>query len=423
MGRLSGPKNKVILQLLKEAAPEVARVVPSVRFQVVGGPLGEEHRRCEAQFPFVRFEGHQGELAPFYANATLVVGAGRVALEAMALGKPVVAVGEKMYLGPLNPSNLDRAKETNFGDCFETEVFDWDRVAQDLVSLLQDPALREEVSKTGYQLVRSEYDMKTLSQRMESLYRRVLLEDNLSYRHEVPVLMYHRVVDRPPTDSKFNLYVTQAGLERQLLSLKRRGFEAVTFHDLSSRKLPRKPVFLTFDDGYEDHHRYLFPLLRKHGMKAVVYILGDRSHTFNFWDTPKGEPEVPLLSPGQIREMAESGLVEFGAHSLNHARLTELNAQGKELEIAGSKKALEDFLGQPVVSFAYPYGSLDEESKKIVARAGYTFGVAVGSGPTRFGKDLMEIRRINMFPHTSILEFLRKTSGYYLRYRRLLGRP
>jgi peptidoglycan/xylan/chitin deacetylase (PgdA/CDA1 family) len=206
------------------------------------------------------------------------------------------------------------------------------------------------------------------------------------------------------------------------LSLKRRGFESVTFEDLSARKIPKKSVLLTFDDGYEDNYHFLFPLLKKHRMKAVLYLLGDRKHAVNFWDTPKGEPEVPLLKESQILEMSESGWVEFGAHSLNHAHLTELSPAEAEREITGSKKALEDFLKKPVLSFAYPYGSFNEEVKKMTARAGYTFGVAVSDGPSRFGGDLMEIRRIHMFPKTSSLEFMKKTSGFYLRYRKLLGK-
>ena len=411
-----------MLDFLRKTAPEVAGQFPSVLFQVVGDPVSEEHRLLERQHPFIRFEGFQKELTAFYEKATVVVGAGRVALEAMALGKPVVAVGERLYVGPLNPSNLEQAKATNFGDCFESEAFDWRRAARDLAALLTDEGLRRQTAETGTRLVRSEYDMKTLYPQMESLYRQVILAENLTARHELPVLMYHRVVENPPAFSKFNLHVTQADLEEQFLSLKRRGFESVTFGDLSARKIPKKSVLLTFDDGYEDNYHYLFPLLKKHGMKAVIYLLGDRKHTVNFWDTPKGEPEAPLLKEGQIREMAESGLVEFGAHSLSHARLTELSPVEAEGEIRGSKKALEEFLGQPVLSFAYPYGSLNEEVKKMTARAGYTFGVAVTDGPSRFGGDLMEIRRIHMFPKSSSLEFMKKTSGFYLRYRKLLGR-
>lgn len=422
VGRLSGPKNQVLLKMLRESAPRTASLVPGVRFQVVGGPVGEEHLKFESEAGYRIFHGHQPNLAPFYRKADVVVGAGRVALEAMALGKPVVALGERRYVGPLTPKKADLAKATNFGDCHAEEKFDWEALGKDLATLLMNASLRRKVAATGQALLKAEYDMDAVFPRMERLYGEVLLESNLSRFHEIPVLMYHRVVAKAPDFTKFNLHITREDLEEQLLSLKERGFTTVGFEDLLSRRLPEKPVILTFDDGYEDNHRYLMPALRKTGMKAVLYALGNRKHRTNFWDVPKGEPEARLLGDAQLREMAKSGLVEVGAHSLNHVDLRKLGEAGIRKETEGAKRSLEDLLGKPVVSFAYPYGFVDEEVKRLTREAGYTFGIAVNSGPTRFRDDLMEIRRVHIFPRTSPFEYRKKTSGWYLRYRKLMGK-
>ncbi|HJT23262.1 MAG TPA: polysaccharide deacetylase family protein [bacterium] len=422
VGRLSGPKNQVILHILRSVAPVVAQKVPGVRFEVVGGPVAEEHRELEKQLSNLRFGGYQKHLTPFYRKATVVVGAGRVALEAMALKKPVVAIGERLYVGPLSPDNVETAKATNFGDCFEKEDFDWHRMARELTELLKNPKKRAQAAKTGLDLVHAEYDLEKVVSQTETLYQKVLLDKNVSRFHELPVLMYHRVVEKALTNSKYNVYVTRETLEEQMRFLKDRGFETITFGDLLTRRIPEKPVILTFDDGYEDNYLYLLPLLKKYGMKAVVYILGDRKHKTNFWDIPQGEPEAVLLKEKQIKEMDESGLVEFGAHSMNHSKLTELKPAEIRREVEGSKKALEKLLGKPVMSFAYPFGLLNEEIKKITAEAGYTFGIAVKGRFTRFGQDLMEIRRVHMFPQTSLLDFWKKTSGFYHRYRKWMGR-
>jgi peptidoglycan/xylan/chitin deacetylase (PgdA/CDA1 family) len=422
VGRLSGPKNEVLLTLLRTAVPVVASKIPGVRFQVVGGPVDEEHRQLEKRFPNVRFEGYQKDLKPFYQRADLVVGAGRVALEAMAMKKPVVAIGERRYIGPLSPEKVEMAKATNFGDCWEKESFDWNQAAQDILQLVKNKKKRDQAAQTGFELVHCEYDMRKIFPQTDAFYRRVLLEKNIAAFHELPVLMYHRVVEQAPDHSKYNIYVTRANLEKQLQFLKVRGFETLTFEDLMTRRVPERPVILTFDDGYEDNYHGLFPLLRKYGMKAVVYLLGNRKHQNNFWDIPQGEPEAPLLKERQILEMAQSGLVEFGAHSMNHARLTDLKPEEARKEVVGAKKSIEGLLQKPVVSFAYPYGIYDEETKKITAEAGYTFGIAVGGRFTRFGDDLMEIRRVHMFPHSSLLDLFKKTTGFYHRYRKLLGR-
>jgi peptidoglycan/xylan/chitin deacetylase (PgdA/CDA1 family) len=423
VGRLSGPKNEMILSILRHVAPRVLQQIPKARFQVLGGPVAEEHFQLQKEAGSIRFEGHQKNLKPFYQKAAVVIGAGRVALEAMSLKKPVIAIGERMYIGPLTPQNVETAKATNFGDCWDREVFDWAQMGRDLVTLLKDKKVRKKVSQTGFELVQSEYNLKTLFPKMEALYARVLLEKNLSSSHELPILMYHRVVKKEPAFSKFNTQITQADMEKQFQFLKDRGFETIGFEDLPARRIPPKPIILTFDDGYEDNYHYLLPLLEKHRMKAVVYLLGNRRHLNNFWDRAKGEAELSLLKEGQVRAMQKSGLVEFGAHSMNHTDLTKAGPREIEREVAGSKKALEHFLKKPVISFAYPYGFVNEGIKKITAEAGFTFGVAVNTGPTRIQDDLMEIRRVHMQPNTSLAGFFKKTSGFYLRYRQFKKNP
>ncbi len=421
MGRLSGPKNQVILHLARTVAPKVLSAVPNARFEFVGGPIGAEHQAIQAGNPRLNFVGFQTPLEPFYEKASVVVGAGRVALEAMQALRPVVALGEQKYIGPILPPVIEEAKATNFGDCYEGEAFDWEKTAADLIALLKDPALRLFVAKTGQDLLRKEYNLNILYPKLESIYQSVILQSNLSRYHEIPVLMYHRVTDEPVKGSKYNVFITKDNLRNHLVFLRNQGFETVTFGDFLQRKLPKKPIVLTFDDGYEDMDRNLLPLLREFQMKAVVYVLGDRKHRINFWDTSKGEPEATLLSAEQIRELSESGWVEIGAHSLSHRKLTELPIVEMEKEVKESKKNLEELLDKPVHSFAYPYGDLNGEVKRAVREAGYSFGIAVGTGPTRIGADLMEIRRVHMFPDTAGFDFLKKTSGFYLRYRQFLG--
>jgi peptidoglycan/xylan/chitin deacetylase (PgdA/CDA1 family) len=421
VGRLSGPKNQVILNILRQA-PAILQSFPGARFQIVGGPVTDEHRLLEKDQPAIHFEGHQADLKPYYQKAALIIGAGRVALEAMNLKKPVIAVGERTYVGPLRVANVEKAKATNFGDCFDSESFDWEQLTRDVLHLLRDSKARAQVAQTGYELLKAEYDMKRVYPQLSGLYEKVLLDHNLSQIHELPILMYHQVLDRQPALAKFNLHVLATDLEKQLQFLRDHGFETIVFEDLLTKRIPQKPIILTFDDGYENNYRFLFPLLKKYKTKAVIYILADRKHKTNFWDKPLGEAEHTLLKPAQILEMQKSGLVEFGSHSFNHSRLTLLKKIEQERQIAGSKKVLEAFLKKSVFSFAYPYGVFDEEIKKMTRAAGYTFGLTVNQGPARFRTDLTEIRRVHMFPQTSTFDFFKKTSGFYHRYRALLGR-
>ncbi|HVM33679.1 MAG TPA: polysaccharide deacetylase family protein [bacterium] len=236
--------------------------------------------------------------------------------------------------------------------------------------------------------------------------------------HELPVLMYHRLVTQASGTDRFSLQVTVDDFERQLDWLQKWGHTPVTFQDLDG-DLPRKPLILTFDDGYEDNYFNLFPILKRRGVKAVVYVLGDRSIRRNEWDILQGEPALNLLTDEQVVEMGRSGFVEIGSHSMTHAKLTELPGEVLRRQVEDSKKSLEKLLGTPVGSFAYPYGYVNPAVKEAVGRAGYRFGLAVHSGPTAFNQDLLEIRRHAIGPRTHRWKYWKQTSGWYFRYRKI----
>ena len=182
------------------------------------------------------------------------------------------------------------------------------------------------------------------------------------------------------------------------------------------KEIPAKPVILTFDDGYEDNYLTLFPLLKKYGMKAVIFLIGNPAILTNRWDVPHGEPELNLLKDAQILTMKEYG-IEFGSHSMNHRKLTDLSSSEAVEEISQSKKEIEARIGSEIISFAYPYGALGDSIKKMVMQAGFSFGIATDSGRRNFWSDLYQIRRIPMFPNTSTFAFWKKSSGRYHRYK------
>ena len=87
-------------------------------------------------------------------------------------------------------------------------------------------------------------------------------------------------------------------------------------------------------------------------------------------------------------------------------------------EIQQSKAVLEQRLGTEVISFAYPYGSLNEPVKQLVAEAGFTFGVATDTGGLHIEDDRMQVFRISIFPHETSGSLFKKTAPWYRRYYR-----
>ena len=216
----------------------------------------------------------------------------------------------------------------------------------------------------------------------------------------IKVLAYHRIVDDSRLSEAHWSCVHIKRFRKHLELLDRWGFTTITFNDYllyrqGQLNLPAKPVIITFDDGYADTHRFAFPLLQEFGMKAAVFVLGDRKIKTNYWERTVGIPEVPLMDGQQIVELHEAGF-EIGAHSMTHAKLTEISQGDAWQEISRSRILLEILLNDPVTVFSYPYGLVNRTLKSMVQDAGYALACGVYTGPAVFGSDVHEIRRITI---------------------------
>lgn len=190
------------------------------------------------------------------------------------------------------------------------------------------------------------------------------------------VLMYHHIGHITPADGQFPFTVTPERFEEQLQMLKKHGFTPIGLDEIQAaartgQKLPPKPVLLTFDDGHADNYENLFPLLKKHNVKAVIFLI-----------TRYIGQEKGYMSWDQVRQMQQSGLVQFGSHTLDHARLRKLPQDEILRQLIQSKKEMEDHLGVPCLAFCYPFGSggFDKRVRPLVFQAGYQFDFSTKPG-------------------------------------------
>jgi len=411
IGRLTGPKGDIAYQILSKIAPQF----PAVKFNIAGGPVTS--RFSELASDNIEFYGFVDNVPRIIQESDLVIGAGRVAIEALQLNTPVLAIGEKQYMGILDKTNIAQAQVSNFGDCALDEMHDFDQISNDLKSFIQSDYQQDDLSE-----VVDQYSPEVVLPKINQVYSHALTDVLFSKTKEAVVLMYHRVVDEPLTNSKFNVYVDKNKLDWQIGSLKKRGFNFVTFKDLAKGIKVNKPVILTFDDGYEDNYLNLLPLLKKHQAKAVIYCLGDRTVQSNVWDEKLGEPSANLMNDSQIQECHDSGLVEIASHGLKHQHLPNLNTDEARTEFELSKSNLESLINDKVVSFAYPYGDYQKREESLAHEAGYTFAIGTVNGPLKITNDYYAIRRIQIFPNEDKLSFWKKTSGFYLRLCKLKGK-
>jgi len=225
----------------------------------------------------------------------------------------------------------------------------------------------------------------------------------------IKVLMYHRVVDDRALSLSSWLCLHSSDFRRHLELIEKYGMTPVTLHDYrlslqGELQLPRKPIIITFDDGYLDTYEVAYPILQEFGMKAVIFVLGDRNIKTNYWDERQGIAPAPLMEGHHIVELHAAGF-EIGSHSMTHAKLTETTRDQMWDEISRSRMMLEILLNARVRSFSYPYGLVNSVVESVVIEAGYTNACAVYTGPPAFSDRPFEIRRIEMRNSTGPLAF------------------
>jgi peptidoglycan/xylan/chitin deacetylase (PgdA/CDA1 family) len=426
MGRLTGPKGEFIIWFMKNVFPLFYEKFNNARLIIIGGiivpdefpdALNEINSRYGREI--IQHLTFQKNLVPFILNSDLCIGSGRVAMEIMALNRPVMAVGESCYIGIIKNDNIENAIITNFGDCAEKEERKVEPVLNDLVRFYTHYRQNAGNYKWYREFVSANYNILTVNKEIEKIYQEKIAVRKSRVKN-LNVLMYHKVIDTAGIKPMHQIHVTKNRFEAQLVLLLEKGYTPITFADLSGyynnkTPLPEKPVILTFDDGYKNNYDFAFPLAKKYKIKFVVFCMGKKAER-NFWDSEDKEFFSELLSPEEIKEMSDYG-IEIGSHTINHKKLSSLTKNEITCELEDSKKYLESITGKPVISLAYPYGDVDEKVKIIAGQTGYEFGIATTTGPLNFFKDRFEIRRIPVFPDTDLIGFSKKISRIYPVYK------
>ncbi len=193
----------------------------------------------------------------------------------------------------------------------------------------------------------------------------------LDLNSEVIVLCYHRFEDNP----KDSLAIAPADFEAQMQKLKDEGVEVVSMEDFlawrrGEKSLPKKAAVIGIDDGYLSGYAVAWPILKKFGHPFTMYI---------YTDYVKGGPKSggQSMTWEQLAEMRDAG-VNIGSHTVSHSPLnarkgrTEVEyAEWVRGELVNSKAMLEEKLGIPIKTLAYPYGLHNEVVRKAAADAGY----------------------------------------------------
>jgi len=432
VGRLSGFKGDTLLIIVEQIFPKIFERYKNVEFHIIGGmnekskiipAIEMTNKRVGTEFIFAKGFSNNVELV--YRNSDLIIGSGRVAMEAIACGVPVVSIGESNYVGLISEETEREALVTNFGDLDARRPIDVERSVRSILALLEHP---EKFSgEWGRKFIEDNFEINSVSSQMSVVYTEAIAKKKGI--NEIPVLSYQRISKNSNTSSvqtprftsllKFSSIdiphgderaIDQSEFEAQLQFLKEKGFTPLNFYDLESiasfkTPIPPKPVILTFD-SFKENFITAYPLLKKYGFTGVFFLQTNLTST---------DGNLPLTF-AEAKELSANGF-EIGSASYSRPKMNLISDKELTAEITESKSTIEQQLKQRVISFAYPHGFVNEKIKQCVRDSGYLFAVALDEGRRNIWIDFLKIRRIQIFRGASKFSFWKKTSGRYLWYK------
>ena len=223
---------------------------------------------------------------------------------------------------------------------------------------------------------------------------------------KVPALLYHKI-DLPTADVKIRgAFTAPQKFERQIAYLKKKGYEFLATSELiefyrANGEFPPRAIAITFDDGWKDNYQNAFPVLKKYGAKATIFLVTSCIGQNTDRVTADGEGRREHLSEKDILEMAAGG-IEFASHSLSHALFHQISDQEIAQEVTESKKIIENLTQKECSTFAYPAGFFTDFAKEAIKKAGYKAAFSTVYGTENdwdiYALNRVEILRRDSFP-------------------------
>lgn len=185
-------------------------------------------------------------------------------------------------------------------------------------------------------------------------------------RPQIPILCYHQIRNWTSTDGKMgkDYIVPVAEFKSQMKMLADSGYHTILPDQLYEylvygKKLPKKPIMLTFDDTKLDQYTTAIPEMKKYGFKGVFFIM----------TVSLGKPNY--MSKAQVKELSDAGHV-IGSHTYDHQNVKKYQGEDWVTQIEKPTKTLKEITGKDVKYFAYPFGLWNKEAIPHLKKRGFT---------------------------------------------------
>lgn len=204
---------------------------------------------------------------------------------------------------------------------------------------------------------------------------------------EIPILMYHSISADDPENG---LLVPPDMFSEQMKWLSENGFTTMLLDDvveaLNTGKVPKKPVAITFDDGYADNYTAAFPILKENNMKATFFIITNNTDKDGYY-----------MSSNMLKEMKEYGMA-IENHTAYHFELAGASISDQKMSIEDGMNYLKDVIGVDSKYLCYPVGKFDENTIAINSELGIKAAVTTVNGFADISDNIYQLDRIRIAP-------------------------
>jgi peptidoglycan/xylan/chitin deacetylase (PgdA/CDA1 family) len=207
---------------------------------------------------------------------------------------------------------------------------------------------------------------------------------NLEYNNKsVPVLMYHSI-----GQAKFNPYVVSpTKFQEDMEYLKDNNYNTLSIDDfyrfiVDDEPIPQKSVLITFDDGYQDNYTQAYPILKKLGFKATIFVITGYLNKGNMY-----------LTTDELLAMEKNG-IDIESHTVKHDKLGKETYSEQLNTLKESKSFLENLFNKKIEFLSYPFDSYNINTLKADKDAGYKMAFTTDGKWTSKGNGLLTLNRV-----------------------------
>ena len=244
----------------------------------------------------------------------------------------------------------------------------------------------------------------------------------INKKMKIPIICYHKVGLAEKGDSGQALFIKPFQFKLQMFIIKLLGYKTINIDELlkylkGEQISAKKPIFITFDDGYENNYINAYPILKKMNLTVTICMctgyIDKKGAIFENEKYIKGKIPGSYLTEEEIIEMSQNG-ISFCSHGVNHFYMDELKGMSLENEITESKEKLGKLLDKEIIFFSYPYGRYNKKTIEALRNAGYSGAFTIKKGKVNKEDNPYELKRLvikgynRMFNFLSTVEFLYK---------------